>query len=361
MNNHEMIYHDGDRYFSDLFENLLAAKKSIYIEIYIFELDDIGNKILDLLQKISQKGIEVKILLDGFGSSQWNFETAELWRKKNIQIRFFHPLAWQKSSNAFWNSLTIRKIYRGFSKFQLRNHRKICIIDEKTLFTGSHNFSKVHSVKCHGEKAWRDTSLKLTNIDLSFDLSDFHRYWEFSNNYFKMKWNEIRFQKKHQHMKLLDKIALAKNRVWITNPYFVPDLKFISSIRKAGKAGVSVKILLPHYIGIYFFKYAVESIYSLLLACRVEIFEYMPTMLHAKILIIDNWISVGSSNLDYRSIFYNLEKSVVINDEDNKKSIEIQFFNDLKFAEKIDPVIWKNRSWITRLFEKIFILFRPIL
>ncbi|MDH4468968.1 MAG: phospholipase D-like domain-containing protein [Bacteriovoracaceae bacterium] len=363
----EIIYHAGDLYFEDLFKALESATKSIYLEVYIFELDSIGTKAIEILEKISKKGVEVKILLDGFGCTNWNDSLAQKYRSKQLQINFFHPLPWQRSRESLWRSLGLRKIVTGILKFQRRNHKKVVIIDDKILFIGSRNITQMHSFKFNGSHEWRDISVqvrgetKSNQIQIDSHLADFKYTWEFPHQYFGKRWGEVRKIKQLEHHLIIEKILNAQKRVWITNPYFVPDIKLLAAIRNSSRAGVDIKILLPKNINIYFFKYAVESLYGLLLACKVEIYEYLPSMLHAKILIIDDWVSVGSYNLDYRSIYFNLESSITIQSRENIKSLEDQFMKDISVSRKIDQNRWKKRSRFNRFFEKLFFLFRPIL
>jgi len=349
----EKIYHDGNDYFNDLLNAIDIAKKTIYLEFYIFEFDGLGNKVLKSLVNASQRGVEIKLLLDGFGCSNWTINDAKLWRKKGIAINFFHALPWQKIYLKIWQSLGIKQTIRGLFKFQHRNHRKTCLIDQKILFLGSRNITQVHLTSFSGEQTWRDTCVQLTGPDVRSHQTEFLKTWKFSQEHFGDRWNKIRKQKKLAHQTLVNKICHAKNRVWITNHYFIPDFKFIKALYQCRKSGADVKIILPKNINIPFFKFAVESFYALLLHYKIEIYEYCPSMLHAKVIIIDNWFCVGSSNLDFRSIYYNLETSITLSAEESMRVLEKQFLIDLEKSLKIDIDLWKNRSWIYRLLETV--------
>lgn len=358
----EIIINNGDLYFQELMQAIEKAQSSIHIEVYIFEYDHIGKKILGLLASAANRNIKVKILLDGFGSANWNLNFTNTWREKGIDIHFFHPLPWQNKAYTIWNFLSLRKIALGYYKFKHRNHRKICIVDGKTLFVSSCNIVEYHLPSIVGKDAWRDTSVKLVGTGVSAYIESFSQAWQVQKNIFGLSWlKQIKNQKKIEHNNIIQRLKLCTKRIWITNPYFVPDLKFIKALCKAAKSGVDVKILLPKDVGLFFYKYAVQAAYTILTTCGIEIYEYKASMLHAKILILDNWVNIGSSNLDFRSIYYNLESNAVIQKPENINLLEEQFLNDLKLSDKIDLNIWRKRSWFIRILERFFLRFRNIL
>lgn len=354
----EIIFNNGDDYFNELLSAIRNAKKSIQFETYIFDQDAIGFKILDELANAAKRGVHIQLLLDGVGSSSWTFNDAMKWRTKGIELKFFHALPWQRNRSLFLHSLSFKKMTLGFFKLKHRNHRKTCIIDEQITFIGSMNVSVRHLPSIFGNQAWRDTAAKIIGKDVQRYTNSFCEAWNFSQHHYGQRWFKVSQQKKKAHKKLIQGIRSAKKRVWITNPYFIPDFKLIRSLCSVARRGVDVKILLPHRVDIIGIKFAMEGFYTLLLAFRIEIYEYAPAMLHAKILIIDEWVSMGSSNLDPRSLVYNLEIDAILTHPDSVATIENQFVQDLQQSQRIQFTNWNKRSLFNRWLEKFFLYFR---
>ncbi len=354
----ETIYTNGDDFFNSLKKSIAEAKKFIHLESYIFEQDQIGKTILSLLAQAVQRGVRVQLLLDGIGSVSWTFADASVWREKGIELKFFHALPWQKNLSIIWKLLTLKKIIIGFFKLNRRNHRKICLIDNDLVFVCSMNISDRHLPSVFGPLAWRDVAVKIQGSNTENYFSEAREAWNFSQHHHGYRWRKISRQKKQDFELLLQKIKLAREKIWITNPYFVPDLRFVKAIGESANSGVDVKILLPDHSDIFGFKYATESFYHALLAYDVEIYEYSAAMLHAKIMIVDDWVSVGSFNLDFRSIFYNLEATAVLTRFENIEMMKQQFLKDIQISTKIELNSWKKRSWFRQRLENFFLLFQ---
>ncbi len=354
----EIVISTGDDYLIELKKSIDSAKTFIHLETYIFDQDETGLELLNLLVAAAARGVRTQLLIDGVGSSAWTFADALLWRERGIELEFFHALPWQKHFSTVWKLFSLKKIVTGFAKLNRRNHRKICIIDNATIFISSMNVSDRHISSRVGNAAWRDISVKLTGEATHNYLDPAREAWNFSQNHHGRRWSKISKTKKMEYSDLLNKINSAKNEIWITNPYFVPDLRLSRALCRAARSGVRVRLLLPSRSDIFGLKFAIESYYNALLTYGVEIYEFKIAILHAKILIIDDWVSLGSFNLDFRSIFYNLETSAVLKRADNIVQVRAQFLNDIQNSEKIDLVLWKNRSWLHRTLEKFFLLFR---
>lgn len=357
----ETIYSNGDSFIDDLVHSISRAQNKIHLETYIFDQDPVGERVLEALARASERGVVVRLLIDGIGSAGWTFADAEAWRKRGIDLKFYHALPWQNSAAHVWRSLTIKKIIIGFSKLNQRNHRKICIIDDEITFISSMNISARHVPSQSGPEAWRDTSVRLLGHDNRPHLLDSHRAWSISQHHHEPSWKHIRQQKRNNYAELLRQIRNSQNRIWITNPYFLPDFKLTRTLCAASKRGIDVKILLPFRSDIPGFKFAMQALYSLLLGFGVSIYEYRPCILHAKIMIIDDWVSVGSYNLDYRSIFNNLEVSAVLEKPANIRLIQNQFEHDLKNSHLISLDAWKRRSRLDKYLENFFLFFKEIL
>ncbi len=368
----EVVFHEGDLYFADLIKSLEGAKKSIELETYIFDHDALGALVLKALCDAARRGVRVRLLLDGVGSSNWSFADTAKLRESGANVRFFHPLPWQNPEFNFFESLRIRRLLLGIFKLNRRNHRKSCLIDQEVAYIGGMNISARHMARYSSKKAVRDTSVRVRGETLdqllrayNFTFNHpttatfkFRRQREYSIRSTLLRFNITRKQRVNSHQDLLQRIFSAQKRIWITNPYFVPDLALIRALRFAAWAGKDVRLLLPLRTDIPGFKLAVNAFYLTLLTAKVQIFEYQPSFLHAKTMLIDDWATVGSSNLNHRSLYYDLEIDAVLNHPESVQSLEKQFVLDLTHSKQIDINAWSNRFWVTRLLERVALLFR---
>ncbi len=357
----ETIFNNGDDFFKSLIESILKAKDFIHIETYIFEQDSFGSAVLIQLAAAASRGVRVQLLLDGVGSVSWTYASAEIWRQQGVEIKFFHALPWQKHPSAIWKLLTLKKIALGFFKLNRRNHRKVCLVDDQVVFISSMNISDRHLPSIYGQSAWHDIAVKTEGVSNESYCIEARDTWNFSQQHHGRRWHKISRQKKNHYDQLLQQVRQSKTRIWITNPYFVPDLRLTRALCRSAQSGVDIKILLPSRSDIFGLKFATESFYNALLSCRVEIYEYCSAILHAKILVVDDSVSVGSFNLDFRSIFYNLETSAKLSRIENIQLIERQFLDDIKISNKIELSLWKKRSWFHQQLEKFFLLFQGLL
>lgn len=339
---------------------IAAAEKNIYLETYIFDQDQLGYRTLAVLAAAAARGVKVQLLIDGVGSAHWTFNDAETYRRQGIDLQFFHPLAWQKHPSTILKSLTLQTIVTGFSKANHRNHRKICIVDERILFICSMNISDRHLKSVNGEKAWRDSGVRVESEAVAVYLNAVRETWKYPHQFFGRRWMQVRKQKKKSHQEILRLMHFAAKEIWITNPYFVPDFKLLKVLFKSARAGLDIKILVPMHSDILGLKFAMQGFYGALLKRGCQIFEYTPSILHAKILIVDNWASVGSTNLDYRSIFYNLEADIVIAKPENVDLLKQQFLNDLKSSKQVTLAEWNQRPWYRRVLQRFFLIFRGV-
>lgn len=127
----------------------------------------------------------------------------------------------------------------------------------------------------------------------------------------------------------------------------------VRALRFAAWAGRDVRLLIPRRNDVWGLKWAIRAFYFILLSARVRIYEYSPSILHAKTLLIDDWAIVGSSNLNHRSLFYDLEVNVILTRPESLMSLETQFLRDASVSREIDSRAWANRSWTGRFLERL--------
>ena len=365
----ETIFFNGSDHFNSLIKDIDNALSSIDLETYIFQRDRLGDRIVEALINAAQRGIKIRLLVDGAGTPYWGGGYARKLERAGIQTRVFHPFPWQ-----FWNwsrsvvkfPAVLKWLYL-FLTVNSRNHRKVCIIDHKITYIGSTNITISHLPKKYGGNGWRDTTVRITNLDTNTLEKAFESAWsqgsikERLREIFKhirkdpiIRLNYTRHRRRILFKNLLRKMKLCKNRIWITNAYFIPDNFLLRTLREAAKNNIDVRILLPKKSDVMLMPWASSTFYYNLLKVGVRIFEYLPSNLHAKSLILDDWMLIGSSNLNHRSLLHDLEVDVNIRNPKSKEKIVNQFLEDLKHSKEILFDSWKeNRPWFQRALGRL--------
>ncbi|MCB1827143.1 MAG: cardiolipin synthase B, partial [Coxiellaceae bacterium] len=325
------------------------------LETFIFDKDHLGDRIVDALEKTAARGVHVRILVDGAGSPLWTTNYAKRLEKAGAKTRVFHPFPWQLWN---WSRSVVKlpwmiKLIYLLLKSNSRNHRKVCIIDDTHAYVGSVNISKCHLSKKEGGDDWRDTAVRLSGANLNPLIDAFNAAW--THRGIKERLRELFLRMRHEqlihlnhsrhrrrilHKRLLRRINNCKHRIWITNAYFVPDTFLLRRLKEAAKKGVDVRILLPKKSDVLMMPWASSTFYYSLLKAGVRIFEYLPSMLHAKSLIIDGWASLGSTNLNHRSLLHDLEADVNLTQPQSKELLEKLFLEDLQLSHEVDLDTW---------------------
>ncbi len=366
MMSEEIIFDNGTDYFNALIQDINQATHTIDLETYIFNRDLIGKRIAHALCLAAKRGVAVRVLVDGAGSPYWSATLARTLEKSGVKTKVFHPFPWQ-----LWNwSRSVVKTHFLFKGIYLiftsnsRNHRKICVIDQTIAYGGSINITKCHLDLTEGGKNWRDTAVRLSHINLSelikaFDIAWSHRtIKERLRDAFKhirseprMRLNYTRHRRRILRKNLLRRMRLCQQRIWITNAYFVPDNFLLKALKKAANNGVDVRILLPQKSNISIVQWAQSTFYFNLLKSGVKIYEYLPSMLHAKSLILDDWMLIGSSNLNHRSLLHDLEADITLFTERAKKTMEQLFLKDLTCSSQLHLTQWQSAR---PLYQRVF-------
>ncbi|MDP1573953.1 MAG: phospholipase D-like domain-containing protein [Coxiellaceae bacterium] len=364
----ETVFGDGSSFFHALISDITLATKTIDLETYIFSNDILGKKIIAALSDAAKRGVAIRALIDGVGTLSWRTTLEKTLEKAGIDTQVFHPLPWKLSH---WKVIQkipflLRGIYLLY-KLNSRNHRKTVIIDEKIAYLGSMNIDACHLSLSEGGKNWRDTGVRLANIDFSELQKAFDIAWsqrtitERIRDVFihmrrepRIRLNYTRHRRRVLHKNLLRRMRFCQQRIWITNAYFVPDSMLLSRLKEAAKNGIDVRILLSKTTDISLVNWASATFYHDLLNAGIKIYIYLPGMLHAKSLILDDWMLIGSSNLNYRSLLHDLEADITLFTPAAKKALEQLFLNDLTHSRELTLAEWKNgRKWHQRILGRL--------
>ncbi|HVV67577.1 MAG TPA: phospholipase D-like domain-containing protein [Gammaproteobacteria bacterium] len=366
----ETVFLTGEAYFTALLTDIGLAKTSIDLETYIFDNDALGQRVADALAAAAKRGVRVRVLVDGAGSIGWGGTLANGLEAAGVEVRIFHPFPWH-----LWRwPRMITHLPRLFKSlyfiFQIntRNHRKVCIIDNSTVFIGSANISLCHLSVAEGGKNWRDTVVKLIGVRIDDLRAAFLAAWHHTaiqdrfHNIFRrvdtraiIRLNNTRHRRRVLYKDLLRHLSKCRKRVWITNAYFVPDNRLLKTLLDLAEGKIDVRILLPQKSDIFIMSWASSAFYERLLAAGVRIFEYFPGMLHAKSLILDDWFMVGSSNLNHRSLLHDLEVDVNVRSRQSRQMLMEQFIADLAHAKEIQLSNWYKRPWHQKLVGRLIL------
>ncbi len=367
----ETLFADGDAHFEQMIADINAASQSIQLETYIFSKDALGIQIAEALVKAASRGVMVRILVDGAGSPLLSTSYAAIIEQAGGKLRIYHPFPWQlwNYSRSYIKLPFLLKWIYLFLKANKRNHRKVCIIDNKIGYIGSMNITKHHLSLNAGGDGWRDTSVRLENANFDNLNKAFEDAWSHRtiqerikdifhqvrrDPIFRLNYTWIRRRVLYKH--LLRKIRQCKQRIWITNAYFVPDNFLLRRIKEAAHNGIDVRILLPKKSDVFMMPWASSTFYYSLLKSGVRIFEYLPSNLHAKTLILDHWMLVGSSNLNYRSLLHDLEIDVNVRQQHTKDKLVRLFLDDLAVSKEISiGDLASHRPWVQRVLGRILL------
>lgn len=356
---------NGEEKFPLLIEELKNAKKSIHIEYYIFKDDAIGLKIIEILCQKALEGVKIRMIYDGVGSS---ISRKNIQKMKNSRVEVYPYMP------VFFSKLAYRANYR--------NHRKIVVIDNEVGFIGGINIADKYINSNKNNLFWRDTHLIIKGqavIELQFVfVSD----WYFVSDK-KIPLNEINYSNRakiksqvpmsilgsdydSQYQSIMEvffsMITNARNEVLITTPYFLPNESILSALKITAKSGVKIKIIIPKKPDIKTAYYASQTYLKELLQSGVEVYYYTKGMMHAKTMIVDEYIcTVGSTNMDYRSFNLNSEVNAFIIDRASAKIIKSQFELDLKDSYKLEMQELSNRKWYIKIICSITRLMAPVL
>jgi cardiolipin synthase len=368
-NNEVKLLINGENKFPAVLEALKLAKEHIHFEYYIYEDDEIGNQLADVLIQKAKEGVIVRFIYDDFGS-------------RSIRKKLVPRL---KAAGVFAYPFNKVIFFALANRLNYRNHRKIIVIDGITAFVGGINVSDRYINKNNNKRIfWRDTHLQIIGPGVHYLQYLFLCDWNFCAKD-KLK-PTIQFfptpslilEKDSKIVQIaasgpdsdmptilytmLEAIHLAKKEILITTPYFIPGESLLDALTIASLRGIIVKLLVPGVSDSLIVNTAARSYYGDLLNAGVEIYLYDKGFIHAKTVAIDQKIAiVGTANMDYRSFDLNFEVNAVIYDREITNQLIQVFLDDIKNARQINSEKWQNRVWYKLLVEKIIRLISPLL
>lgn len=358
------LFFQGEAAFQSAVEAIQNATHEILVQSYILRDDETGKGLLELLEAAADRGVKVKVLADAIGSWTTKQRFWDQMQARGIEARLFHPL------------LTHLKY------FNIRDHRKIMVVDRTIAFTGGMNIGDEYGSLLRKRlkiRTLRDTHARSEGELAQAMAAVFEESWRRAGGsplpelpFFpeitavgpRVLVMDTRFGRGQMEAisTLVAIAAAARNRLWITNAYFAPRHFGIDVLTETARRGIDVRLLLPGVSDVPLVRHAGHGCFRELLENGVRIFEYQKAVLHAKTIVADDFISVvGSSNLDSRSLFFNAECSWAILDRTVAQAMVLAFENDLNFAREIKLDDWRARTLLHKAGDKLAHQLSPFL
>lgn len=311
---------DGAAKYTALLDDIARAEHHVHLEYYIYEPDRTGTALRDALVERARAGVRVRLLLDAVGAARVKAKFLAPLVEAGGEVAWFHPMRFGRIWKRPWTNL--------------RTHRKIVIIDGRIGFTGGMNITDEQDERLRAD-AYRDLHLRLVGKSVRVLQLVFAEDWAYATGRRDFlaeverqtppvdpgpirtqvvtsgpdsSWEPI-------HRAHVSAIHGAKQRVWMTTPYFVPGEAAMMALSSAALAGLDVRLLVPEMSDSKLVTYAARSYFGPLLLAGVKIYEYRSRMLHSKSLLVDDTVAmIGSANFDHRSFRLNFEVSVLFDD-----------------------------------------------
>jgi len=354
---------NGHEFYERELDAIRAAQRSIHLEAYIFHPSKIADRFLDALQERAAAGVRVRIVIDAFGSFPSADSYFDALRRAGGEIRRYQPIG-----------------LRTLKRFNNRTHRELLVVDGSTAFAGGAGIAAWWTDGAAGSPAWRDTMVRITGPLAAALQSTFVENWLETKGELLAERADFPYclaqddapapgqsrglvvtsapsAGKATRARILFQVLLASARqsILINSPYFLPDRGVIRELILAARRGVPIEVIVPGRLNNHpIARRASRRRYGDLLSAGVSIYEYQPSMMHAKILIVDRiWSVIGSTNFDNRSFGLNDEVNVAVQDRNVAARLEQDFRADIESCHPVSIEEWKRRSITERLLAAI--------
>ena len=341
---------DSHEFFPSMLAAIRNANRTIYFEQYLVASGSVLNDFIQALLAAAASGVEIYLLFDDYGAKRISTYDRNRLLAAGMHLKFYNLFRWSQ-------------LYSSMR----RNHRKLLLIDDQIAFVGGACINDEYRIEDPPSRSWHDTVVRIEGQVVDDWRKSFVGVWRevtgeslpvpsSSHTVTEHEPGRIALANGRGNNQILRhaiaQIKKSRNIIWIATPYFVITLKMRHALKRAARHGVDVRLLLPGDITDHpWITQAARRYYARLLKNKVKIYEYQPRFIHAKLIICDTWVSIGSSNLDRWNHFWNLDANQEIWHSEFADQVRALFKRDFAQSHCIDAEEWKQRPWQQRLQE----------
>jgi cardiolipin synthase len=353
---------NGDQVFPAMLAAIDAARERVSFETYVYEEGQVANWFTEAFERAARRGVEVRVIVDAVGASKMEDDHVERLRAAGCHVIDFNPSQWY-----------------SLEELNYRTHRKILVVDGEVGFTGGVGVADFWIGDAQDADHWRDTHVRMRGpivrlLEAAFyenfiegemtvmpALSESHAVAAADDRSMLVRSAPAGGATDLKRLYLLS-IAMARRTVEITSPYFLTDESSMWAFRDAVRRGVKVRILVEGEVTDQpAVRYASREAYDDLMSSGIEIFEYQPTMIHSKTVVVDGILSIfGSANFDNRSLELNDELNVAVFSRTLAARFLEDFENDLRRSRQLELETWRQRPWLSRVQEHFWSYFGEV-
>ena len=352
---------DGSQFFPRMLAAIAGAQRQVELELYLLTAGNCATQLVDQLCLAALRGVQVRCLLDGFGSLGLPAAQRAQLLAAGVQLRFYNPLGWRRG---------MRNLYR--------DHRKLLLIDQDVAVVGGTGVTDEFWTPGQDTADWHEVMVQIDGplvldwqalFDRQWLANDDRRAWKPATHFGlprlpKVPANgpglgRVAYADARQHRDILHSLIRALSsghrRIWLATPYFLPTWGVRRALRRAAGRGVDVRLLLTgprtDHPSV---RYAGHRYYPRLLRSGVKIFEYQPCFLHLKMVLVDDWVSIGSCNFDHWNLRFNLEANLEALDPELTLAVAGSFERDFAQSQAVSLEAWKSRPLWRRVKQRVW-------
>lgn len=352
---------DGPAFFPRMIAAIEQAQHAVELELYLVEAGLCAEAVVQALVDAAERGVIVRCLFDDFGSLAFAAGLRTRLTDAGVILRFYNGVNWRRG---------IRNFYR--------DHRKLLLVDKQLAVVGGTGVTDEFWRPGHDTSEWHEVMVEIRGplvmdwqalFDRQFHANHRRTAWRPAQNFGLPRLppapvtgtglGRVAYADSRQHRDILQSLVRAlnsgKKRVWLATPYFLPTWKVRRSLRRAASRGVDVRLLLTgprtDHPSV---RYAGHRYYPRLLRAGVKIFEYQPCFLHLKMVLIDDWVSLGSCNFDHWNLRFNLEANLEALDPALTHAVHESFTRDFLVSKEVSLADWKSRPLWRRVQQRIW-------
>ncbi len=352
---------DGPAFFPQMLTAIVRAEFQVDLELYLVEAGACAESMVQALVTAAERGVQVRCLFDDYGSLAFTLSLRQRLQAAGVELRLYNRLRWRRG---------LRNLYR--------DHRKLLLVDQNLAWVGGTGVTDQFWQPGENISEWHEVMVRMEGPLVADWQMLFDRQWR--ANLRRVAWRppthfglerlprpptsgagmgRVAYADARQHRDILQSLVRAlnsgKRRIWLATPYFLPTWKVRRSLRRAASLGIDVRLLLTgprtDHPSV---RYAGHRYYPRLLRAGVKIYEFQPCFLHLKMVLVDDWVSIGSCNFDHWNLRFNLEANVEAIDPALTQAVSESFIRDFTQSVEIDLNDWRARPFWRRVQQRVW-------